>query len=452
MTELKDKTVLILGMGVSGLAAASFLLKRGIKVKVSDSGDGTLKKSDVDKFKQSGECDFEWGGHTEEFCSGADIVVVSPGIDIKKSHSSGVLPKDVPVIGTLELGARYCEAPIIAITGTNGKSTVTDLIGHILSEAGMDVKVCGNIGNPLIGEVDGLSKNSIAVVEVSSFQLETIQRFKPYIAVLLNIAEDHYDRHGSYDGYKSEKYRIFENQTETDWAVINECLRDSPEIKDVRSRVVFFDKEMDEHVTAKKNEDTNSKLERKLPVFRHDEILPVSGDHNFENIACSIIVAGILGINTDKVKEAVKIFVPLRHRTERIGIINGIVFIDDSKATNIDATRVALETVDKQAVLIAGGRDKGGDYGSLVPLVKQKVKTIIVIREAKTRIVEAFEGETKVVDAEDMGDAVEKAIKYAEPGDIVMLSPMCSSFDMFSGYKERGEVFQSEVMKRAPKS
>ena len=447
MIDLKDKTILILGLGASGYAAAEFLLKKNSRVKISENGDSSEIRADIDKLERSGRIEHETGGHTGKFCSKTDMIVASPGVDVRKLYSSGLLPRDIPLIGTLELGANYCRAPIIAVTGTNGKSTVTELTGHILSSSGRDVTVCGNIGNPLIGEIDSLGENSVAVVEVSSFQLETIKKFRPHIAVLLNITADHYDRHNDHEGYKTEKYKIFMNQTDNDWAVINSNLKNDPEIKDIKSHTIFFGEDGD-MAKVSGNEIVLSDREKEGTFSIGEEVLPVSGGHNLENVACSALVAGLMGIDKSVTREAITTFKPLKHRTENIGCFGGIEFIDDSKATNIDATRRAVETVNKKLVLIVGGRDKGGDYSSLLPLVKEKVKTMIVLGEAKKKIANVFDRIVPVIETDDMGFAVKKAVEKAEYGDVVMLSPMCSSFDMFSGYKERGEAFQREVKKQ----
>ncbi|MFH1837421.1 MAG: UDP-N-acetylmuramoyl-L-alanine--D-glutamate ligase [Candidatus Omnitrophota bacterium] len=429
MKDFRDKTILILGLGASGYSAAEFLLKRKYSVKISEAGDSSAIRTKIDKLGKIWPLVSEVGAHTREFCSEADMIVASPGINIKDLYAERSIPEEIPLMGTLELGASFCEAPMIAVTGTNGKSTVTKLLGHIFSFSGKNAVVCGNIGNPLIGEVDGLKENSVVIVEVSSFQLETIVNFKPHIAILLNISEDHYDRHRDHKSYKAEKYKIFRNQTEEDWAVINSDLKNDDEIGDIKSRIVFFE--------------TDPGLLKELSIREED--LPLSGKHNLENVVCSIMAAGIMKVEKDLIKKAILTFKPLRHRIEKVGIFRGVEFIDDSKATNIDATRRAVEMTKKGLILISGGVDKGGDYTVLIPLFKNKVKTLIVMGEAKEKIKSVFSSVIHVIETENMGSAVAAAKENAREGDTVMLSPMCSSFDMFSGYKERGEAFQREV-------
>ncbi|RKY42934.1 MAG: UDP-N-acetylmuramoyl-L-alanine--D-glutamate ligase [Candidatus Makaraimicrobium thalassicum] len=454
MFDVRGKKVLVVGLGVSGYAAAELLGRRGAAVKITESSDTIEIRERLEELCQY-SVEFELGGHTEGFCGDAALVVTSPGID------NGSLPlavagnRGIPVIGELELGFLFCRAPIIAITGTNGKSTTTELIGRILSLSGRHTALCGNIGNPLSGEVDFLTGESVAVVEVSSFQLETIKDFRPHIAALLNISEDHYERHANYDNYRAEKFKIFRNQSGDDWAVLHSDLAgaafsgsgDSGRalIERIKSRLLFFGAETAEAAAGRDGVSVDL-FGKKDIIVRSGEI-PLKGAHNLDNIACAALVSRIMGVNNRLIREGIRNFRGLDHRFERIGDFDGVEFIDDSKATNIDATRRALESINKRVVLIAGGRDKGGDYLSVLPLVKEKVKILVLIGESREGIKGVFSHAVPVLAAESMAEAVNMASASAEEGEAVMLSPMCSSFDMFSGYKERGEVFQSEVRK-----
>ncbi len=440
--ELRDKKVLVVGLGVSGSAAAELAARKGAKVRVTESDDTDEIRQRLEKLAPY-RMQFETGGHTEAFCGGAELVVTSPGIDAQALPLSIARDRNIPVVGELELGYRFCPAPIIAVTGTNGKSTTTELIGRILSLSGRHTVVCGNIGNPLSGEVHLLAKESVAVAEVSSFQLETIKEFRPHVAALLNISEDHYRRHGNYDIYKAEKFRIFKNQSAEDWAVLHSDLRSDPATKEIKSRLVFFGPKEAEVVAEEDGISIRAGGEEKV-ILRKEEI-PLNGRHNLDNVACSVLISRIMGVDDHFIREGVKTFRGLSHRFEKIGSFRGVEFIDDSKATNIDATRRALESMDKKVVLIAGGRDKGGDYLSVLPTVRQKVRAVVLIGEARDRIKNAFSSAVPVLAAEDMAGAVEMAFSAAEKGEAVMLSPMCSSFDMFSDYKQRGEAFQREV-------
>ena len=423
MLDLKGKKILVVGLGISGFSAARLLSGKGALVKVTENDDNDTIRDYAEKLSEFA-VEIEIGGHTEDFFKFPDMVVTSPGVD------NGALPlafarkNDIPVIGELELGWMFCASPIIAVTGTNGKTTTTELIGKILLNSGKGAVVCGNIGNPLTGEIEDLARDKIAVVEVSSFQLDTIKKFKPYIAVLLNVTDDHYERHENYENYKNSKFRIFLNQDENDWAVLNSSFRNDQALRNIRSRKSFFKKEDCADL----------------------ESVPLKGDHNLENIACAVAVAGIMGISKADAYRTIAAFKGLGHRFEIIGTFGGIEFIDDSKATNIDATKRALESVDKKVVLIAGGRDKGGDYRSVSSVIKEKVSAMVLIGEAAGRIKNAFSDDVNIVVAHTMQDAVRKASSIAKKGEIVMLSPMCSSFDMFSSYKQRGEVFKSSVL------
>ncbi|MFQ5953223.1 MAG: UDP-N-acetylmuramoyl-L-alanine--D-glutamate ligase [Candidatus Omnitrophota bacterium] len=430
MINVRGKKILVVGLGVSGYAAAELLARKGAQVRITESSDNTEIRERLEELSRY-PMESEIGAHTEEFCKSCDLVVASPGARPDSLPLSLAKSRKIPVIGELELGFRFCPAPIIAVTGTNGKSTTVELIGRILSVSGMHAVVCGNIGNPLSGVCEELTEKSVAVVEVSSFQLETIKDFKAHIAVLLNISEDHYERHGGYDSYKEEKFRIFCNQDENDWAVVHSDFRGNEMLEKTRSHVVYFGPESKEKI---------------LEVIKEEEI-PLEGRHNLDNIASSILVARIMGSSDGSIREGIMTFKGLAHRFERVGVFNGIEFIDDSKATNIDATRWALESLEGKVILLAGGRDKGGDYSSISALVKNKVKAMVLIGEARDRITETFSSVVPVHAAETMAEAVNQARSIAKEGDTVMLSPMCSSFDMFSSYKERGEAFQQEVKK-----
>ena len=428
MTDLKGKKVLVVGLGASGYAASRLLARKGASVKVTEGADSDDIQDYMDELADF-RIKFEIGKHTQGFCEDAELVITSPGVAPSALPLLFAKEKDIPVIGELELGWMFSKAPVIAITGTNGKSTTTELIGKILADSGRHAVVCGNIGNPLSVEAENLTSESVAVVEVSSFQLDTIKDFKPHVAVLLNIAEDHYERHGDYETYKRSKFRIFLNQTEEDWAVLNSSFSGDALLGNIKSRKVFFDKE-----------DIAGKIEH----------IPLKGEHNLENVACAALVAGIMGISEEDVSKAVASFRALDHRFESIGVYEGIEFIDDSKATNIDATRRALESIAGRAVLIAGGRDKGGDYRSILPLLKEKVSAMVLIGEAQGKMKEAFSGEVSIFTSDSMQEAVEKATLLARDAGVVMLSPMCSSFDMYSSYKERGEDFRSAVLSLRP--
>ena len=444
MLDLKGRKVLVLGLGVSGYAATELLAGKGANVSVSESSITDEIKERLESLK-SYQIQYETGAHTKEFCYGADLVVTSPGIDTRELLSSGVLSRESEIIGELELGFRFCPAPVIAVTGTNGKSTTTKLIGEIISRTGRHTVACGNIGNPLCGEVGSLTEKSVAVVEVSSFQLGTINKFKPHIAILLNVAEDHYDRHNDFSTYKHAKFNIFKNQSAEDWAVVHTDLADDPLTKEIASKLCFYGIGGKEASVSDKGIEV--RLDGRDGLFIGKEKIPLEGKHNMDNVACAALVAKIMDVSDDLLLESIEVFKGLGHRFERVGLSGGIEFIDDSKATNLDATEKALRSMDKKVVLIAGGIDKGGDYNMLMPLIREKVKAIVVIGEARDKIKDAFSHIVPVLKTKNMESAVREAYKNASDGEAVMLSPMCSSFDMFTSYKQRGEAFQEEVQK-----
>jgi len=441
--EPNAKNILVVGLGVSGLAAAELLLDKGFRVRVTESGENEAITGRAELLRARG-AGVETGGHTAAFCAGPDLVVVSPGVPRDILPLSIAAEKKVPVIGEMELGYRYCQAPIIAVTGTNGKTTTTELIGSIMARAGRNTIVCGNIGNPLCGEIHNIKPGSIVVAEVSSFQLETIVEFRPFISVLLNVTDDHYDRHAGIEDYKKQKFRIFENQRCGDHAILHQSLMRDRLVGGILAEKHFYGSGdgMPSGVRGRMLS-IDDGAGRKLEIPADD--VPLRGAHNLENAVCSALAGMLAGADGKSVKEAIRDFTPLSHRFEKFHEFRGVEYIDDSKATNVDAAKRALESADRKVVLVAGGIDKGGDYGCMLDIVREKVKAIVVIGEAKDIITKAFSGCVPVHQEQDMRGAVRKASSLAEAGEAVMLSPMCSSFDMFSGYKERGEVFQREV-------
>jgi UDP-N-acetylmuramoylalanine--D-glutamate ligase len=303
--------------------------------------------------------------------------------------------------------------------------------------------VCGNIGNPLCGEISRIGKQSIVVAEVSSFQLQYIRDFRPFIGILLNVSEDHYERHGGFLPYKEAKFNIFKNQTEKDRALLFSDLKADPLRDGIKSRIDFFG----EAGTA------GSVYPGKIivnmgdgkPLLIETENICLEGTHNMFNASASICASKILGVPDRIIRQVISSYKASAHRFQKLGVYNDVLYIDDSKATNIDATRVALQSVKGDVLLIAGGKDKGGDYSVMRKLIKDKVKTLILLGEAAGRIRGAFSGYTRIIDADSLKEAVIAAADMATRGDTVMLSPMCSSFDMFSSYKHRGEAYQAAV-------
>ncbi|MBF0216522.1 MAG: UDP-N-acetylmuramoyl-L-alanine--D-glutamate ligase [Candidatus Omnitrophica bacterium] len=441
--DLKNKKAIVIGMGVSGISSAELLKSKGARVYVSEAAAADRFSAITRELSAKGIF-AESGKHTKEFFEGAEIVIPSPGVDLRTEQMKDLIPPGAKIIGEIELGYIFCESPIIAVTGTNGKSTTVELIGHILKSSAVDAFVCGNIGIPFTRVVGSMTANSVAVIEVSSFQLETIDRFRPKIALLLNVTDDHYDRHAGLEEYKKEKFKIFMNQDSSDWAIIHTDLEGDPLVKDLKSNVIFYG-----HSRAAEDKRPAANIVNK-PDPDHEVLnsgdIPLKGKHNIDNMICSIAASRLMGLADKEIFSAIKTFKTLDHRFETIGSFSGIQYIDDSKATNIDATRVALDSLLRPVVLIAGGRDKGGDYRQILSSVKEHVKLIVVIGEAKEKIRDAFGPFVNVIACGNMAEAVKAASENARQDEIVLLSPMCSSFDMFSGYKERGDVFRREVL------
>lgn len=426
--DFKDKRVTVIGLARSGMAAALLLNKKGAEVCVTDRGDSACLKRNAGSLRKKG-IRVETGVHTRGSVKGRDLIVISPGVPEDSPILKWAAEEEVPVIGEIELGYLCCEAPIVAVTGTNGKSTTVSLIGRILKKSGKRAVVCGNIGNPFCGEISKVRKDSIVVLEVSSFQLESVKRFSPHVAVVLNVSQNHFDRHPDLKSYIKAKSRIFENQKRGDWAVLN---YDDPTVRGLKIKT----KAMTIFFSRKKG----------IPemVCRQDE-LKIKGEHNIENVLASLCVASIFGVKARAAKAALTAFKGLEHRFEHVAEIGGVEFINDSKGTTVLATIMALESCDKPVILIAGGHDKGSDFRKAKPAVVSKVKKLVLIGEAKDKIRKHLNGAASVIEAGTMEDAVKRAYSEAEPGDCVLLSPMCASFDMFKNFEERGKAFKKAI-------
>ncbi len=452
--DLNHKNILIVGLGISGIAAARFAKKKGASVTVTDMADEKKLGSYAPMAHKLG-VNMELGNHNIETFERSDLIVVSPGVPHTILPIKRAIAKGIPVLGELELAARYIREPVIAVSGTNGKTTTATLLGSMLESSGFKVFVGGNIGNPLIDYADKRGTADIVVAEVSSFQLDTIDTFRPHVGVLLNITADHLDRYPDFKSYARSKGRLFENQRQSDIAVLNGS---DPIIssvtKDLNARKLFFRHQ--ENSQAKDRE--NALISRGNPstpanitirMKGHQQIsfdlsgTNFPGRHNLENAAAASLAAIVVGGTPEGVQSALKNFKGLPHRIEYIETINHVRFFDDSKATNVDAVIRALETFGEPIILIMGGRDKGGDFRKLLEPVRQHIKKLIVMGEARDNIKSVLEDICRegAQTASTMEDAVFSAYRAASPGDIVLLSPGCSSFDMYSSYAERGEDF-----------
>jgi UDP-N-acetylmuramoylalanine--D-glutamate ligase len=427
MIDLENRRVLVVGLAKTGLSTAIFLKERRAIVKVSEIRLDSEIKEMTKKCVELG-IEVEAGEHNIDSFLKSDLIVLSPGVPLYIEPVKKAIDKGIMVISEIELAYSFIKSPIIAITGTNGKTTTTTIIGEILKKSFNDVYVGGNIGNPLIGGLNGDWK--YVVVEVSSFQLEGIRYFKPYIAILLNISNDHLDRYRSIEEYREAKFRIFMNQNHNDFAILRDDLRDYS--KNIMANKIYFS------INDVKN---NIYSEFSLKNIK------LKGPHNIENVMAAIIVAKILKCPDDYVYEVLSGFNGLPHRLEFVGMFNGISFYNDSKGTNVDSVYKALQSFRGPIILIAGGRDKGGDFGLLTNLIKERVKKIILIGEAKEKIYRSINGIKETFLLENLKDAVRLAYRMGNKGDVILLSPGCSSFDMFKNYEERGNRFKEAVYK-----
>jgi UDP-N-acetylmuramoylalanine--D-glutamate ligase len=450
--ELKDKRVLVVGLGKSGVASALFLKAHGARVTVSDTKSGDELRNEIPVLLDRG-ITVETGGHGERTFRGQDLIVVSPGVPVDAPLLSHARSLGDTVIGEIELAAQFLPGPIVAITGSNGKTTTTTLTGEILTAGGFAALVGGNIGTPAISLAEQAKPDTIIVLEISSFQLETIQTFHPRIAVVLNVTPDHLDRHKTFDAYVDAKARLFENQRGGDFAVLNE---DDPTCVTMaartRARVFWFSR----HKEVKQGawvRDGNILFrdeldEQKTPqreIMQVSEI-PLKGAHNLENVLAAVCVGALMGCAPDKIRQAVRDFKAVEHRLEFVATIRGVDYYNDSKATNVDATIKALESFPANIHLILGGKDKGSDYSVLNDLLRQRVKRVYTIGAAAGKIESQIaSSKVEVVHAESLENAIRKANAVAEDGDVVLLAPACASFDQFKNYEQRGSVFKEIV-------
>jgi UDP-N-acetylmuramoylalanine--D-glutamate ligase len=450
MMEVKDKRILVVGLGKSGAAAALFLESHGAHVTVSDSKPQTQLGGLIPQLLDKG-ISVETGVHGERTFRDQDLIVVSPGVPVDAPSLTQARQLGIKIIGEVELASRYLQGEIIAISGSNGKTTTTTLAGEILACSGKKVLVGGNIGTPVIELVGQSTADGWNVLEISSFQLETIESFHPKIAVILNITPDHLDRHRTFENYTAAKARIFENQTAEDSAVLN---ADDPECvalaKGTKSQVFWF---------GRKNEVASGAFVRGGNVYwktsRGETIIlsladiPLKGSHNVENVLGAVSVGMLAGCAPERIREAVRQFKAVEHRLEFVSRINGVDYYNDSKATNVDATMKALESFPANIHVILGGKDKGSEYSILKELLRQRAKRVYTIGAAAKKIEEQIAGAAPIEHCETLARAVKFASARAVEGDVVVLAPACASFDQFENYEHRGRAFKEAVFELA---
>lgn len=434
------KNTVVLGLGHSGEAAALLLLEEGARVTVCESLDSPAMRDRAAALERQGARVF-LGSAADSDPSNYDIAVLSPGIDPSVPLVQNILKKSIPVIGELELAFEECLCPSVAITGTNGKTTTTELTTHILSGAGLRTMASGNIGLPFASAVRESHRLDVMVLEVSSFQLETIHTFHPKVAVWLNLSPNHLDRYKDMQEYRSAKLRIFENQTSDDWAIVN-ALADLPEM--AARRITFSAQTPEADFTL-----TGTRIHFRGTPILDQSSTQLPGIHNAENIMAALGIGVAMDIDLQTLAAAIGSYSPPAHRCEYVRTLDGVRWINDSKATNLDAMEMAIRSHNERLVLIAGGKDKGFPFDSIAPLVAERVHTAVLVGEMKERIAASWKN-TECHLAATLEEAVDLAKHFASPGDTVLFSPGTSSFDMFRNYGERGNTFKTLVHQLNP--
>ena len=459
--RLQGKRATVFGLNRSGVAAAKLLQTRGTSVTLTDKRTSEALSAEIEtlnEFSESSEIRKYLGGHPTECIADADFIVVSPGVPLDIPILCEAQTRNIPILAELEIAARMCTAPIVAITGTKGKSTTTLLTAAMLKENGKFRNVCiaGNIGVPLAAEVQNLTDQDIVVVETSSFQLESTITFHPLVSVVLNLSRDHLDRHGTMSDYREAKQKISANQTAADWMVLNGS---DASVKDfaasTEAKVVYFTDKV-----ASKSPSFSGTFTDGSEIFaqrdgEQDKIcdvadIPLPGAHNVQNVLAAATVALILEGTGTQIQTALQNFdkshPALGHAFESVRTVDGIEFINDSKATNVAAVKAALESIEgHRVILIMGGYDKGNDYTPLCGIVRRRVKTAVMLGAYTQQIEKTLANTTDIMKAKTMIEAVQIAYKHAAAGDVVLLSPANASFDMYTDYKARGAAFQDAV-------
>lgn len=451
MTEYKNKKILVVGLGRSGLAAAKYLSGLGADVTVNDRRSerelsaevGSLLDSLRADSKGAAEIKFRLGGHPSDLFVSSDIIILSPGVPLDIEGIVLARKKGIPVVCELELGLPHLTGKVVAITGTNGKSTTTELIGLMLGKKG-STWVGGNLGTPLIAEIEKASDSRYVVLEVSSYQLELTPSLKPYISVWLNATPDHLDRYDSFNEYVNAKAQIGVNQDGNDWAIFNcEDTLVAERVKAFNAKKVPFSvvKILNSGAWYEGSNLKCSVEEAGLNITVDTDGAKITGAHNRENIAAAALVAGVCGASSSDIENVLREFGGLPHRLQFVRELNGVKYFDDSKGTNVGAVVKSIESFDAPVVLIAGGQDKNTGYADMKEIVKQKVRHIIAIGEAAGKIRDELANVAEITICGSMKDAVRTASAKSVSGDVVLLSPACASFDMYKNYAERGEDF-----------
>ena len=437
--DLKRKNFLIAGLGRTGIETIKFLIGKGAKVKATDINSFDILPNEISELIDSG-LEVETGKHSENFLNWSDIVILSPGISFNTQFVKEAIRKNKEVISEIELAQFFITKPIIAITGSNGKTTTTSLISSILENNNYKVFTGGNIGIPLITIADKDQDFDYIVLELSSFQLQGTKSFKPYVAIFLNISPNHLDHHANFEEYLNSKMKIFKNQNSNEWAIINRSNENIENLlSDIGSNIVSFGNIPDSELKV-----VNKEVHTRKNIYDLSKIKLI-GAHNLENAMCAIAVSEITNCNKEKTIEAITNFKSLPHRIEFVKNLNGVKIYNDSKSTSPGATLKALESITSPIILLAGGKDKGISFEILKETVNKKVKHLILFGESKFRMKEQIGKCVNTTVTNNLKDAVNEAISHSSSEDSILLSPACSSFDMFTSYEERGKEFKEIV-------
>jgi UDP-N-acetylmuramoylalanine--D-glutamate ligase len=450
MYDMKDKNVVVVGLGKSGVSACRYCALKGARVFASDLRSAKELGDSISSIKDVG-VHFSLGKNDESLFLNAALVVISPGVSLDLPGLREAMEREVPIVGEMELAISEIKKPIVAVTGTNGKTTTTSLIGHLLEASGIKHVVGGNIGKPVIDMIDDANGSECAVLEVSSFQIDTTPSLKPQIGVLLNISQDHLDRHKTMDSYVASKAKLFHQMAREGVGIYNAADdRVSQSILDAQCVLIPFDA-TGRILSRKKGKracfddgDLIVKINGDEHVYSMENV-SLRGLHNRENMLAAICAALLCGADSAEIQSGLRSFKALAHRMEFVAEIEGVKYFNDSKGTNVGAVIRALEDCAEPVVLIAGGVSKGADFSGLKKLVRERVKHLILIGESASEMERTFENCTSITHTRSMDEAVKKACQFTQPGDVVLLSPACASFDMFDDYAHRGRAFVNAV-------
>lgn len=447
--EVKDKTVLVVGLARSGIAAAKLLHQAGAKVMVNEQRKASEISSVVEELKKAIDCEFYLGQHPDDVLDKVHLIVLSPGVPTDAPFLIKAADMGIEVISEVELAYRYCKAPIVAVTGTNGKTTTTAWIGEILKASGAATHVVGNIGIPFTGKVEEIDPSDEVVVEISSFQLETVLRFRPHVSLILNISEDHLDRHKTMDHYIAAKSRIFENQGRGDYLVLNGDDSILSGIQPQNGVKIFYFSRTQTLSEGAWVEDGRIYMNLgagTLPICKVNQV-GIPGTHNLENALAAVLAAGLSGVEPNTIARVLQEFPGVEHRIEKVDTINGVTFYNDSKGTNPDSSIRAIQAIPEPIVLIAGGYDKKNSFSEFIDAFGSKVRELVLLGETADIIAKTAKkkGFTNIHMTNSIEQAVQKAYELSSPGDQVLLSPACASWDMFRDFEERGDLFKAAV-------